>query len=247
MIRPCITAFRTLTVVPLPGKDTPVFSRSLVFFPVAGAFIAACEYGVMIAGEHFLPKFPLVTAFFMVAAGVLLTGAIHCDGLADFCDGFFGGKTRDQILSIMKDPRTGSFGVIALIMDLGFRITAYFALISAQAFLVIGFSCVISRIMQSCCIAFLPYARPGSGTAAPFFGSNKSKWLVSAALVVSYFIGSLFSGFVKPGVLFLCGIMVTFIFLLFCKSKIGGVTGDCIGACSEIVENAVLLCGLFLI
>jgi adenosylcobinamide-GDP ribazoletransferase len=188
-----------------------------------------------------------VTAFLMVAIGILLTGAIHCDGLADFCDGFFGGKTKDQILSIMKDPRIGSFGVIALIMDLGFRFIAYYALISGKAFFVIAFSLVISRIMQSGCIAFLPYARQEAGTAAPFFGAKSLKWLVLAVCVVSYFIGSLFSGFIKPGFLFLSGIAATFIFLLFCRRKIGGITGDCIGACSELVENSVLLCGLFLI
>jgi adenosylcobinamide-GDP ribazoletransferase len=247
MIRAFITAFRTLTIIPLPGKDATVFSKSLVFFPVAGAFIAVCEYGIMMAGECFLPKFPAVTAFLMVAIGILLTGAIHCDGLADFCDGFFGGKTKDQILSIMKDPRIGSFGVIALIMDLGFRFIAYYALISGKAFFVIAFSLVISRIMQSGCISFLPYARQEAGTAAPFFGAKSLKWLVLAVCVVSYFIGSLFSGFANAGILFGSGIVVTAAFLLFCHKKIGGVTGDCLGACSELVENCVLMCGLFLV
>jgi adenosylcobinamide-GDP ribazoletransferase len=247
MIRPFITAFRTLTIIPLPGKDATLFSQSLVFFPVAGAFIAVCEYGIMIAGEHFLPRFPAVTVFFMVMAGVLLTGAIHCDGLADFCDGFFGGTTKDQILSIMKDPRIGSFGVIALIMDLGFRFIAYYILISGKAFFFITFSLVISRIMQSGCIAFLPYARQEAGTAAPFFGAKSLKWLVLSVCVVSYFIGSQFSGFANAGMLFVSGIVVTAAFLLFCNKKISGITGDCIGACSELVEDGVLLCGLFLI
>jgi adenosylcobinamide-GDP ribazoletransferase len=242
-----ITAFRTLTIIPLPGKDTPVFSRSLVIFPVVGAFIALCEYGIMIAGEHSLPKFPVVTAFFMVLAGVLLTGAIHCDGLADFCDGFFGGKTKDQILSIMKDPRTGSFGVVALIMDLGFRFLACYILISGKAFFVIAFSLVISRTMQSFCIAFLPYARNDGGTAAPFFGTKSLKWIAASVCVVSYFISSMFSGFLVSGMFFGAGIVVTAIFCMFCFKKINGVTGDCIGACSEFVETCILICGLFLV
>jgi adenosylcobinamide-GDP ribazoletransferase len=245
MIPALVTAFRTLTIIPVPGKDTAVFSRSLVFFPLAGAIIALCEFAIMAAGEHVLPKFPAMTAFFMVSAAIILTGAIHCDGLADFCDGFFGGKTKDQILSIMKDPRTGSFGVIALIMDLGFRLLSYDILISGKLFSVIAFSLVISRIMQSACIAFLPYARTGGGTAAPFFGAKSSKWLVSVAFVISFAAGGMVSGFIEAGILFLSAMIVTVMFLLFCKRKISGVTGDCVGACNELVENTVLLAGLF--
>jgi adenosylcobinamide-GDP ribazoletransferase len=247
MIRPIITAFRTLTIIPLPGKDATNFSHSLVFFPLAGAFIAVCEYAVMIAGCFFVPKYPAINAFFMVLTGVVVTGAIHCDGLADFCDGFFGGKTKEQILSIMKDPRTGSFGVVALIMDLGFRFLLYVILVSEKAFFLIAFSLVVSRLAQAISIAFMPYARPQGGTAAPFCGSKNSKWLVTFTIVVSYFIGYTFSGFMKPGILFSCGIVVTCLVLLVCKRKIGGITGDCIGACSEIVENSVLLCGIILI
>lgn len=245
MIPSFITAFRTLTIIPLPGRNAADFSHSLVFFPLVGAFIAEAEYAVMVAGNHLLPHYPLITAYFMVFSGVLLTGAIHCDGLADFCDGFFGGKNREHILSIMKDPRSGTFGIIALIMDLGFRFLACYILITGKAFYVIAFSLVISRIVQAICIAFLPYARKEGGTAAPFFGARISKWRVIFVLVVSYLIGSAFSGLSITGTHFLCGITVTMIFLFFCKKKIGGITGDCIGACSEISENSVLLCGLF--
>jgi adenosylcobinamide-GDP ribazoletransferase len=247
MIRSLITAFRTLTILPLPGKDTALFSSSLIFFPVVGAFLAVCEYGIMVAGSHYLIRYPGVTAFILVVAGIVFTGAIHCDGLADFCDGFFGGKTKEQILLIMKDPRKGTFGVIALILDLGSRFLLYFILLDEKAFYVIAFSLVISRIMQAVSIAFLPYARPQGGTAAPFSQGKYSR-LVSILLIIATFLIAL--GFFPPmaiATLFTSGTVITTIFLILCKKKIGGITGDCIGACNELVETGVLFAGLFLL
>ncbi len=244
MIRPLVTAFRTLTIVPLPGKDANKLSDSLFFFPLAGAFIAICEYGIMLAGFRIVPSYPALVALAMAIAGVIITGAIHCDGLCDMCDGFFGGTTKERILAIMKDPRAGSFGVVALIFDLGTRVVGYSILVSHKAFFIVALSLGASRCMQAVAAAYMPYARENQGTASPFTGGTHARKLVAASCALTVAAGCLAGPWIASVILFACGLAITVIFLLWCRHKIGGITGDCIGACSEIVENAVLLAGI---
>jgi adenosylcobinamide-GDP ribazoletransferase len=244
---PLLSAIRTLTILPIPGKDTAVFSRSLFYFPIPAVLIAAGEYGVYKFGITFLSSRISLIAFFMVLTGIFLSGAIHCDGLADFCDGMFGGKTKDQILSIMKDPRVGSFGVIALISDLVLRFLLYQSLLKTSSLSVIIMSIIFSRIMQAISVSVLPYARAQGGTAAPFSGDKKSKWLAILSLMLTTSLSLMFFDEKKILLCVLIASLITTILLIFCKKKINGVTGDCLGAISEISENGILMAGLFLI
>jgi len=246
MIGSFITAWKTLTIIPLPGKDSKDFSRSLIFFPLIGIFFAVCEGCVWKIGSGLFSTYPVVTAFFMMMCGIIISGGIHCDGLADFCDGFLGGKNKEQILTIMKDPRTGSFGVIALILDLGLRFVLYRILLDANAFAIIICSLVFSRSMQSFILSFSRYARK-EGTAAPFLQGRNYKYLnILSILLFSIGLACLF-GIFKVSILLCIPLVVTLIFMKVCHIKINGITGDCIGAISEISENIVLLTGVLLI
>ncbi|MEI8191050.1 MAG: adenosylcobinamide-GDP ribazoletransferase [candidate division NC10 bacterium] len=106
-----ITAFRTLTIIPLPGKDVEKFSSALFFFPVVGGLVglltAFAGWGV----GHWL-RWPFGAGVAAVALSTVVTGGLHLDGLADGFDSL-GGRTRERKLEIMKDPRVGSFGVMA--------------------------------------------------------------------------------------------------------------------------------------
>jgi cobalamin synthase len=101
--------------------------------------------------------------------------------------------------------------------------------------------------MQAVCVGFVRYARPEGGTAAPFFKGKNVKWLVVTSWVISFLVASLICGYEKTAILFCSGTIITVIFLVFCTIRIGGITGDCIGACSEIVQDGILFCGIFLI
>ncbi len=247
MIRPFITACKTLTIIPIPGKDCDDFSKSLAFFPFIGGIIAVFEIGVWQIGLHSMAKFPMITAFFMVAFGIIINGAIHCDGLADFCDGFFGGKIKEQILLIMKDPRNGSFGTIALILNIGFRFILYMALISENAVSVVACSFVFSRSMQGFMVSFSKSARNGSGTAGAFLQGKSSKSImIVSILIAAVTLGFLF-GYIKVSILLIASLISTLLFMLVCHKKINGITGDCIGALNEITEDMILFIGILVI
>ena len=112
MLSGLVTALRTLTVIPVPGKECDSFSHSLFWFPVVGLLL-----GLMVASIGFfssLTGWNELSAALVLLGGIVLSRGMHADGLADLADGFWGGRTREAILRIMKDPNVGSFGAIAL-------------------------------------------------------------------------------------------------------------------------------------
>jgi len=247
MLRAVITAFRTLTIIPIPGRDTEHFSRSLWFFPLVGAllgFVVLILYhGAWLMGL----KPPLVVAVFCLAVATWLTGALHIDGLGDVADGFGAGKTKEEIQEILKDPRKGSFGVCAIVFDVLIKAGCWQFFFDCGAPWFIFWSLVFSRAMQGLAIAFLPNARTGS-IAAPFGqGAKFSRMSVVLAFLV---VGLAAAWLVSPGaslVFALCSLLVTSVFALYCWRKIRGITGDCVGATNELVEISVLLGGMVFI
>jgi len=114
MLSGLVTAARTLTIFSVPGKDSEKFSNSLYWFPVVGAFLGALLGAVAWLGVR--SGWNELAAAGVVVGGLLLTRGMHADGLADMADGFWGGRDRARILSIMKDPNVGSFGALALFL-----------------------------------------------------------------------------------------------------------------------------------
>ncbi|MFV0496105.1 adenosylcobinamide-GDP ribazoletransferase, partial [Mycobacterium sp.] len=115
-----ITAVQFLTRVPLPGgmnrpdPDRTLLRAAVVYFPLVGGLVGAFAGGVVWAALHVWP--PVVAVALGLMAEALLTGAFHEDAVADCCDAFGGGWTRDDVLRIMKDSRVGSFGALGLML-----------------------------------------------------------------------------------------------------------------------------------
>jgi adenosylcobinamide-GDP ribazoletransferase len=110
-----VAAVRLLTVIPVPfSRDVSAraMSQSAAFFPLVGLGIGGAVAGVAWAASLVLP--PIVAAGLVLLAGVVLTGALHLDGLADTADGLFGGRTPERRLEIMRDPHVGVFGAVAI-------------------------------------------------------------------------------------------------------------------------------------
>jgi adenosylcobinamide-GDP ribazoletransferase len=239
IIKPTVTAIRTLTVIPLPGADTHVFGRSLLSFPLAGVLIGLCCCGLVLIMDYCTFADPLLVSALIVLVSIVISGGMHLDGIADTADGFFGGRgNKERILEIMKDPRQGTFGVIAIVFDVILKILLLKSIVAEVKIMELMALFIVSRGVQPVMIAFFPYARAQNGIAAPFSQNSRAYAFISVILTAIIAISVMkFTGF-KVVLISLCAIIV---WSIYCVKKIGGVTGDCIGAGNEIVELALLV------
>ena len=241
MWRNVLTAFRTLTILPLPGKDGPDLSRTLFFFPLVGAFLGFIVMVLAMAAEWIGFSHPAVLAALSVALITWITGCLHVDGLGDAADAFGGGKTKERTLEILKDPRMGSFGVTAIVLVLLIKVGCW------QVFLVRGeaqaivWSLVLARSMQGLVAAFAPNARPES-IAGPFRVQGAlAKGMVVFSFLLTGTVAALSASVLAAIAFSFSSLVVATLFALYCFRKIGGITGDCLGAANELVELSVLL------
>ena len=118
-MRGLVTAIRTLTSLPCPGREADKMTSALPWFPVVGLLLGGLLYGVS-ACTQWLTRglWPEASAIVVLICAALFTGGLHLDGLADWADGFWGGRTKEKTLAIMKDSAVGSFGAVALICAL---------------------------------------------------------------------------------------------------------------------------------
>lgn len=239
------TAIRTLTIFPAPGGPAPgdpegKMASSLPWFPLVGGAIGSILLGLMLLIDNLAPGgWPGGAAAAAVIAGVVLTGALHLDGLADWADGFGGGRDREKTLAIMKDSSTGAFGSVALISVLLLKWVALSRLAASDSHVWIVAACVISRAMMAELAVWLPYARPEGGTGASVANGAK-KWHRMAALLLALAILLALAGAAGAQAL-AAGWLVCRGFGSLCKRRVGGITGDLLGAGSEIVETLILV------
>lgn len=240
MLRGLVTALRTLTILPVPGRDAESLASSLPFFALVGALIGAFLFGLAAACGH-LPDqgWPALGAAAAVVGGILITRALHLDGLADWADGFGGGRDRESTLRIMKDPAVGAFGVIALVSVLLLKWVAVSRLIEHHTALWVVAACAVSRTVQVDLAAWLPYARTEGGKAEAFVKGARTAHLVTALVVALVLVVGIF-GPLGALALGLGGIFGR-AFGLWCRARVGGVTGDLLGAASELTETLILL------
>jgi cobalamin 5''-phosphate synthase/cobalamin synthase len=237
-----------LSRLPVParffeGHDGSV-SRAVRAFPAAGVVIAAVP-ALVLALLLQLDAGPLLSALIALALLTILTGALHEDGLADAADGFGGGRDREHALSIMKDSRTGSYGVIALILSLALRATALAALAEREAALpALGLmaAAAVSRGLMVWHWALLPPARTNGvavGAGRPT-AAARTFALASAALLALLLLlptTPLFPVLVAGTLAALAALGVT----RLATRRIGGHTGDTIGATQQTGEIVFLV------
>ncbi len=243
-MRGLITAIRTLTIIPIPGRESENLSEAVAWFPLVGFLIGV----ILILAARvcmLILKWSEFTALLLILLSAILTRGIHLDGLADCADGMGGGYTKKQTLTIMKDPNIGSFGTVALILDMGFKWLFIEKLIAINALWLILPAYTNSRLVMSYLSVFLPYARKEDGTGKPFVEDSKSPDFMKALAIALAANGILFS----MGGVFLTVISVASGALLgiFYEKKVGGITGDLLGAASEITELVTLLAAILII
>lgn len=231
-----------LPVGQLPG-EAPSIAEARWAFPVVGLAVGAIGWAVYASATAF-GLAPLPSAFLALGAMALGTGGIHHDGLADFADGIGGGRDREHCLEIMRDSRVGSYGLLALIFATGLAasgLAGIAATDSLVAFLAVG---VASRLFMLATLDFLPPARPdGLGHLAA--EGDYRAWI--PGLVILAVLGLLAGG--KYFVLLLPMALVALVFAAIARRRIGGQTGDVLGAVqlgSEVagwVTASVVLAG----
>ncbi len=225
-----------LTVIPVPAKlfdDGDVqFGSGTQYFTLAGLLM-----GLIVASAHagltvILPSLPVAIA--TVVCLLVISGGLHADGLSDTADGFLSARPRDEMLRIMKDSRVGAMGVIAFVSVFAFKASVVFSLPAGKAFPVIVLMPAAGRTATVLMMSFLKYARTEGGVGKNF--GNTTKWwkaLLSLMLFscVAYWLAG--SAGVAGAVLL---VLTTILFAVWCNRKIGGYTGDTLGAVSEICE-----------
>lgn len=231
-------AISLLSRLPVCNTDSTRGARAAWAYPlvglVVGSLAALAGYGAWALG---LPA-PLA-ALIAIATSVIVTGAMHEDGLADTADGLWGGWDREKRLEIMKDSHIGTYGVIALILGLCGRWCALWLLfqsgpeIAAAAILA---SAVVSRATMPVLMATLPQARASglSHTVGSVTAPTAALGVGIAVLAATLFLGSgAFWAVIWASA-------TTLAVLLIANKKIGGQTGDILGASQQLAEIAVL-------
>lgn len=234
MISNFLEAVRFLTILPVPGRRGEAnLARAMFFFPAVGFLVGLVSLVVVLAFSPHL--FPRLQALALVTLPLLLTGGLHLDGFADFCDGFFGGKTKEEILRIMRDSRIGVWGAtgVALLLFWKWELLASLPSRSGPFLL----SLTASRWAQVVLAYFLSYANPEGGLGEGVAKKVKVRELTGAtgflALVV-FFLSA-------PGIIsFLALLPFLFGAGLFFQKRVGGITGDLLGAASEAAEVFIL-------
>ena len=247
MIRPIITAFRTLTILPIPGKDTEHFPRSIPFFPFVGLLLGAIVYGVYKGAQLIGFDYSLIVAVIALVIITVLTGILHVDGLGDVADGFGSGKSRERILEIFKDSRMGAFGICAIVFDLLLKTFCWSELFKAGEIYVIIISLLFSRCAQSLFLISLPVAIETSILSRLSKSNIPIKISVLCVFILFVALGGYFVGYMHSILYAVSVVLVAILFSIYCMKKINGITGDCVGAVNELSEVAVLIAGLFLI
>ena len=229
-LREMQAAFALLTRLPvgqLPS-DVPTPAQSAWAFPLVGLFTGALSGIVFLAAATTLPGLP--SALLALVSGVLMTGALHEDGLADVADGFGGGCDRAEKLRIMQDSRIGSYGVVALVLTLGLIASAQAQVTpSAQTLVLFATIGALSRAAMLVPMTLLEPARENGLGATATLPRNHCLWV----------------GLVLPGIFALAVLPLMPVAALMgaagltflARSQIGGQTGDVLGATQKVTET----------
>jgi cobalamin 5'-phosphate synthase/cobalamin synthase len=221
------------------GAGTTGFGRAARWFPLVGAGLggitAVAAWGLDLAAAP-----PPLAAWLLVGFCAWITGGLHLDGLADVADGFGGGRSREDVLRIMRDPSIGAFGATALLVLLGIKAGALTALLERDAAIpVLVAAPVLARWTAVALGTWLPSARPDGGLGDTVTRSAGWVGLVVASSVTAAVVVAALR--VDGLVLWILAALVTAALGRAARRRIGGVTGDVFGAGVELTETTVLV------
>jgi adenosylcobinamide-GDP ribazoletransferase len=241
-IRLFFSAVQFLTRLPVPAGEFHAddLPRSLGFFPLIGLLLAAGGLLVRFLAVPHWGNGIFVLAILLYL--VLITGALHEDALADAADGFGGGWNKEQMLAIMRDSRIGSYGAIAIVFSLLGRFVLLTELPANRFVAYFAASLVLSRWTPLPLSFFLSPARTDSGQGSRVAG--KISWV--SLLIGTFLAFGIAAVFLHTAALWasLTAAVITLVTGLYYQKRLGGITGDCLGATIQLTEIGVYLAGL---
>lgn len=235
-------ALRFFTRLPVPawvGWSNELMNASARWFPAVGWIVGAAGAAVLWMTGQALPA--ALAAVLSTAATIRLTGAFHEDGWGDACDGFGGGWSREQILTIMKDSRIGAYGAIGIVLMLAAKLAALssMSLMSAAVALLVAHP--LSRLCATALIYTMAYARDddpdGVSRAKPLavkLSGGGMLWAALCGLAPLALLAPVQIAWVAG-----LAVLVTLSAARHFRRRIGGYTGDCLGAVQQLTELAV--------
>lgn len=239
-----ITLFTRIPVWKVTELKENNYRKAVVYWPLTGWITGGLAAAVIYSLSFILPLLPAVVIG--LTARLLLTCALHEDGLADFCDGFGGGRDREKILAIMKDSHIGTYGVIALISLFLLEVSLLSSLPAMIAALAIFSADPFAKTCASQITNFLDYARP-EGAKNKILYARMTTGEFTFNMTAGLLPMILFSYFVLWEVLSIIFPVIAVICLMrYMRRKIGGYTGDCCGA-SYLICETVMLMGIVII
>jgi len=241
--RDLVVATRFLTRLPLPTLDTGDrnLMRASWCFPVVGAAIGVAGGAVAWFGQSMgLPT--TASALLAIAATAVVTGALHEDGLADLADGFGGGINKERKIAIMRDSRIGAYGVLALILAVGLKVSAIVAIMEAGDLALTITALIVAHagaraLIPPVTVVLENASDSGLGDMA---GKPKTS-TVQAALVIAVALCIVLLPFSTALIAATAGCAAAAAVALLARRQIGGYTGDVLGAVEQVAETAMLL------
>jgi len=244
-IRLFFIALQFFTRLPIPawvGFEASWLQHASRYFPLVGCVVAAIAAGVYWAAALVLPA--PVAAVLSTAASIYATGAFHEDGFADTCDGMGGGMTRERVLEIMKDSRVGAYGAIGIVCMLAAKLSTLAMLPPRAAIAALFLAHPLSRLAATSLIWKLDYVR----------GEGKAKPLAQQMTTVEFAIAAL-TALLPAAVLLVTGqtslaavigaVLAALAAALWLGHKflrrLGGYTGDCLGAVQQVAEALIYM------
>ena len=224
-------------LTPFGGATAPS-SGTLNWFPVAGAAIGLAVGAVWWLATRAWPR--PAAAGVVLAADVLLTGYLHLDGLADAADGLLPPLPRERRLEVMADPAVGAFGVVTVVVVLALRFGSLAS--TAAAPLVVGALWCMSRTAMAVVPWCVGYARPGGIAAAFLYDRRPSAAVVPAVVGTAFALALAIAGDKGHGVAAVAAGVAGFaLVVVLARRRIGGFTGDVLGAAGVVGETVGLL------
>lgn len=241
-MRSFLTAIAFLTRLPV-GKfvafDAADVGHSAGWFPFVGILLGGIYCGAAAVLKAHLPLG--LVAVVLVLLDALATGALHYDGLADSADGFGGGKNREDILRIMREHAIGSYGGLALVIAVALKVAAYDALLSGTHWIP---ALILTPALGRWSILFLTATLQYARTDTSVVEDMGKRALVFGTLSMIVALGAAMSG--RAWMAAAVVVAVTACFGEYCRRRIGGITGDTLGASVQLSETAALLTFLWI-
>jgi adenosylcobinamide-GDP ribazoletransferase len=244
-VRLFFIALQFFTRLPIPawvGFEAAWLQHASRYFPLVGAVVAAVAAGVYYAAALVLPA--PVAAVLSTAASIYITGAFHEDGFADTCDGLGGGMTKERALEIMKDSRVGAYGAIGIVCMLAAKLSALAMLPPRVAVAALFVAHPLSRLAATALIWKLDYVR-GEGKAKPLAQQMSSAEFAIATLTCALPAACVLAADAMTPAAVLAALLAAAGAALWLGRwfvrRLGGYTGDCLGAVQQLAEALIYI------